>query len=130
MDAKKKIHTLAQYILDKHESTEVRLTKMTLRARPGVPDFQFAIERAESRIFLKGTELILQLSFNGYRVVLLDTYHYGCAVYIATFSVTELEIKKIQNALGGKIEECIEDPGDLIDGIMMPERRRLLGANG
>ncbi|OZI15442.1 hypothetical protein CE195_01480 [Sodalis-like symbiont of Philaenus spumarius] len=64
---------------------------------------------------------------NGYRVALLDTHHYGCAVHIATFSVSEAEMKKIQKVLGGEIEECMQDPGELIDGIIMPERRRLLG---
>lgn len=130
MEDKKELNALAQHILDKHAIIEVPLTQMTLRARPGVPDFQFSLKRGEGSIFFKGTELVLQLSFNGYRVALLDTYHYGCAVHIATFSVSETEMKKIQEALGGEIEECMLDPGELIDSIIMPERRRLLGANG
>lgn len=130
MEDKKELNALAQHILDKHAIIEVPLAQMTLRARPGVPDFQFSLKRGEGSIFFKGTELVLQLSFNGYRVALLDTYHYGCAVHIATFSVNETEMKKIQEALGGEIEECMLDLGELIDSIIMPERRRLLWPNG
>ncbi|MEG2992551.1 MAG: hypothetical protein RR818_14595, partial [Citrobacter sp.] len=84
--------TLAQDILEKNAITEVHLEGMVIYAKPALPSYQLAVMRQGCQITLRGNELILSrvrhISGEAFRLFVLDTQHYGCAVYIATLQVT------------------------------------------
>ncbi|MEG0198705.1 MAG: hypothetical protein RR676_16325, partial [Acinetobacter sp.] len=61
-----------------------------------------------------------------FRLFVLDTQHYGCAVYIATLQVTADEAQVLQAELGLALQDGMGEPGEL-DDIRMTEQRRLLG---
>lgn len=122
--------TLAQEILDKNAMREVHLDGMVIYARPALPSYQLAVMRHGCQITLRGNELVLSrvrhLSGEAYRLFVLDTEHYGCAVYIATLYVTAEEAQCLQVELGLTMQDGIGEPGEL-DDIRMTEQRRLLG---
>ena len=121
--------TLAQEILEKNAMTEVHLDGMVIYARPALPSYQLTVMRHGCQITLRGNELVLSrvrhLSGEAFRLFVLDTEHYGCAVYIATLYVTADEALCLQAKLGLTLQDGIGEPGEL-DDIRMTEQRRLL----
>ncbi|MBI0278630.1 hypothetical protein I6H07_23175 (plasmid) [Hafnia alvei] len=121
---------LAQQILEKNAVTEIHLDGLVIYARPALPSYQLTVIRNECQITLRGNELILSrvrhLSGEAFRLFVLDTQHYGCAVYIATLYVTSDEAQCLQAELGLTLQDGIGEPGEL-DDIRMIEQRRLLG---
>ncbi|MEG0869933.1 MAG: hypothetical protein RSG77_23275 [Hafnia sp.] len=122
--------TLAQDILEKNAITEVHLEGMVIYAKPALPSYQLAVMRQGCQITLRGNELILSrvrhISGEAFRLFVLDTQHYGCAVYIATLQVTADEAQVLQAELGLALQDGMGEPGEL-DDIRMTEQRRLLG---
>lgn len=122
--------TLAQEILEKNAVTEVHLNGLVIYARPGLPSYQLTVMRHGCQITLRGNELVLSrvrhISGEAFRLFVLDTQHYGCAVYIATLYVTSDEAQCLQTELGLILQDGIGEPGEL-DDIKMTEQRRLLG---
>jgi len=121
---------LAQQILETNAVTEVHFDGLVIYARPALPSYQLAVMRHGSQIILRGNELVLSrvrhISGEAFRLFVLDTQHYGCAVYIATLQVTSDEAQCLQTELGLMLQDGIGEPGEL-DDIKMIEQRRLLG---
>jgi len=122
--------TLAQEILEKNVVTQVHLDGMVIYARSALPSYQLSVMRHGCQITLRGNELVLSrvrhLSGEAFRLFVLDTEHYGCAVYIATLYVTADEAQCLQVELGLTLQDGIGEPVEL-DDIRMTEQRRLLG---
>ena len=121
---------LAQQILEKNAVTEVHLDGLMIYARPALPSYHLKVMRHGCQITLRGNELVLSqvrhISGEAFRLFVLDTQHYGCAVYIATLHVTSDEALCLQTELGLVLQDGIGEPGEL-DDIRMTEQRRLLG---
>lgn len=122
--------TLAQQILEKNAVTEVHLDGLVIYARPALPSYQLTVMRHGCQITLRGNELVLarvrHINGEAFRLFVLDTQHYGCAVYIATLHVTSGEAQRLQAELGLMLKDGVGEPKEL-DDIKMTEQRRLLG---